>query len=234
MIKGFSLVLLASLALFIPTSGAHAGFIIGNLDGNDGTGSRSLVGGRTAAMGFTMAAGSNYLLTDAILRLKIRGDGVVPTIQIWSNGGSNVPTTLLTTLTNPLIPNSSSIIADLSFAPSSPFALVGGMSYWLVASDTTNANTSVYDWLASNPGVTPTGLATHLGSLFGTQGVPSLASSPILSSYQIDATIIPSTVPEPASVGLMGLGLLGTLGQAWRRHAAARVRLAKGDPRGSR
>ena len=106
-------------------SGAHAGFLIGNLDGNDGTSSRNLVGGRTAAMGFTLAAGSDYLLTDAILRLRIRGNGVVPTIQIWSNGGSNGPATLLTTLADPPIPNASSIEGDFEFAPSSPLTLVG-------------------------------------------------------------------------------------------------------------
>jgi hypothetical protein len=157
-------------------SGAEAAYFIGNLDGNDGTDSPNLTGGRIKAMGFTLAAGNNYLLTDAILRLRIKGDGVEPTIQIWSNGGSNVPTTLLATLTDPPIPKVSSIIGDISFAPSSPLTLAGGASYWLVASDTINTSPTTYDWMASSSGITPTGLATHLGSLFGTNGISSLQS----------------------------------------------------------
>jgi hypothetical protein len=47
MTKGFSLALLAALACSTPMSGAHAAYIIGNLDGNDGTDSPNLTGGRT-------------------------------------------------------------------------------------------------------------------------------------------------------------------------------------------
>ena len=103
MTKGSLAAVLDAAATLATPSGARAGLLIGNLDGDDGTSSPDLTGGRVRAMGFTLVAVSDYILTDTILRLRIKGDGVVPTIRVRSNGGANVPTTPLAIQADPPI-----------------------------------------------------------------------------------------------------------------------------------
>ncbi len=53
------------------------------------------------------------------------------------------------------------------------------------------AGAAAYDWKASSPAETPTGLASHLGSLFDANGPPPTSNSSILCSYSVTATLVP-------------------------------------------
>jgi len=105
---------------------------------------------------------------------------------------------MLTTLDNPAF--GAVGIANYDFTPSGSFTLLANTTYWLVASGTVNGDR--YDWKASSPGVTPTGLATHAGATFGTAGLPPTGTSSILNSYALNGSL----VPTPAALALIGLG----------------------------
>ncbi len=193
-------VLGVSLLLLVFATPVRAEIIISNLDGNDGTQSADLDELRVKAMGFEMPAGLDYTLNFARLRLETFGPNVQPIVEIWDNVGG-LPSTALVRLTNPSF--ASSGIANYDFTPPSTFTLEAGTRYWLVAYGVAGGDR--YDWKGSSPGQTPTGLATHIGTLFDTNGPPPTGTSSILTSYAIDATI----VPEPAGALLLaGLGLL--------------------------
>lgn len=173
---------------------ASADIIISNLPGNDGSQTAGINGGsRTKGMGFTMPAGTDYFLDNVIARLDITALGVIPVFEVFSDS-SGSPGVLLTTLNNPAFPSLG--IANFSFTPSGSFTLVGGRSYWIIAS---SAN-QVYDWKTSSPFQTPTGIATHLGATFG-QYVPMTTSS-FLTSYEINGTV----VPAPGAMAILSLG----------------------------
>lgn len=191
--------------LLAVASTASAGVIISNLNGNDGTQSAGIDDVRNKGMGFSMAAGSDYSLDFVTLRLDITGTpgDVDPIVQIWSDVGGS-PGAALTTLADPMF--SATGINNYAFTTTGPFTLLADTTYWLVVSGA--VGTSGFDWKASSPAVTPTGIATHFGSKFDTNGPPPTNDSSILNSYSINATEI-AGVPVPGSVALLGIGLAG-------------------------
>ncbi len=153
--------------------------IISNHPGNDGTQSAAINDfSRTKGLGFEMPIGSDQSLVAVTMRLDITAVDVIPLVEIYSDGGG-VPGTMLTTLENPA--SFSLGIDDYAFTPSESFTLVGGETYWIVASSAFGT----YDWKASSPAETPTGLATHVGATFG--AYPPVTSSSILNTYFIEA-----------------------------------------------
>ncbi len=183
-------------ALVIGVAGgvASADPVISNLPGNDLTQTAGINGTtRTKGMGFAMPAGTDYFLDDVVARLNITDLTVRPVFEVFSDAGGS-PGAWLTTLANPAI--TSLGIANYSFTPSGSFTLVGGTSYWIIAS---SAN-ATYDWKANSPSITPTGIATHIGATFGSY-VPSSPSS-ILVSYQINGTV----VPAPGAFAVLSFG----------------------------
>lgn len=176
---------------------ASADVLITNLPGNDGSQSAALQGGRIKAMGFTMPAGQDYFLDSADVRLNVTGPGVDPLVRIFDDAGG-VPVSELAELQDPAL---SVGIDTYSFTPSSPFILEAGQTYWLVVY---NAGGDGLDWKASSPGETPTGLASHAGSLFSTTSGPNppTGTSSILTSYAIQGTV----VPAPAALSMLALG----------------------------
>ena len=159
--------------------------LISNLDGNDATQSADLDELRVKGMGFTMPAGDDYFLQYATLRLETFGAGVAPIVELWTSVGG-LPGAPIETLTNPTF--ASSGIANYDFT-SSGTTLTAGESYWLVAYGVAGADR--YDWKASSPAQTPTGLAIHLGALFDADGPPPTTTSSILCSYSVSAIIVP-------------------------------------------
>ncbi|MEQ8844362.1 MAG: choice-of-anchor R domain-containing protein [Phycisphaerales bacterium] len=173
-------VLVAAAAAFTVSAVAMAEVIISNHPGNDGTQSAGINdSSRTKGMGFEMSGGSDMTLDGVTLRLDITSVDVAPVIEIYSDGGG-VPGALLTTLVNPS--TFSPGIGDYIFTPDGSFTLVGGETYWIVASSAAGT----YDWKASSPAETPTGTATHVGATFG--AYPPAVSSSILNTYFVEAS----------------------------------------------
>lgn len=184
----------ATLALAIVAGQASADVIISNHPGNDGSQTAGINNSsRTKGMGFAMPAGDGYYLDSVVLRLNITDLSVQPKIEIFSHSGG--PGSSLIVLDNPTINTLG--IGDYTFTPPSQFVLDASTSYWIVAS---SANSATYDWKASSPSQTPTGVATHIGATFG--AYPPRSSSSILTTYYINAT----PVPTPAAGALLALG----------------------------
>jgi len=173
-------------AAVIPS--AQATELISNLDGNDGSQSAALSELRNKGMGFTMP-GEQYRLDSATLRLATSGPNTVPIVEIWNDVGG-VPGAPLVTLINPTF--AASGIANYDFIPPGNFDLSPNTTYWLVAYG--QAGADPYDWKASSPSVTPTGLATHAGAKFDTNGAPPTTNSSILCSYAVNGTTGPVSV----------------------------------------
>ena len=159
--------------------------LISNLDGNDATQSAGLNDLRNKGMGFTMPAGDDYILDYVTLRLETFSSGVAPIVELWTSAGG-LPGTAVETLTNPTFAPSGIVNYDFT---SSGSTLTAGESYWLVAYGVAGAPT--YDWKASSPPQTPTGIATYLGALFDTNGPPPTTSSSIVCSFSVTATLVP-------------------------------------------
>ena len=159
--------------------------LISNLPGNDATQSADLDELRNKGMGFTMPAGQDYLLDYVTLRLETFGAGVAPIVELWTSVGG-LPGSPIETLTNPAF--AASGIAEYDFT-SSGSTLTAGASYWVVAYGVAGA--AIYNWKASSPAQTPTGIATHLGALFDTNGPPPTTTSSIVCSFSVTGTLVP-------------------------------------------
>jgi len=159
--------------------------LISNLDGNDGTQTGIINDTRNKGMGFTMPAGQDYILDHVTMRLNIPASGVAPIVELWSDSGGQ-PGAVIETLTNPTF--GATGIANYDFT-SSGSTLTAGASYWIVAYGPAGAEP--YDWKASSPPQAPSGLATHLGSRWDSDGPPPTNSSSILCSYSVTATLVP-------------------------------------------
>lgn len=169
---------------------AQAIELISNLPGNDGSQSASLGTLRNKGMGFTMPDDA-YSLVGVTLRLETYGANTVPIVEIWSDVGG-VPGVSLITLINPSFAPSG--IANYDFAPSAPLTLLANTTYWIVAYG--QAGATPYDWKASSPAVTPTGLATHAGATWGTGGPPPTGTSSIVCSYAVNGEGVVSIESE--------------------------------------
>ncbi len=180
--------------------------LIGNMpQANDDAISANLTVLRKKAMGFT-TDNQAYLLERVDTRLFASTSATTPVLQVWSSmaGGpaGEMPGTMLEELGTQL-----TIQAGIStvFFLGGSLQLAPNTTYWLVMG--TPAVSDSYDWRGSLPAITPTGFATHFGSLFTANGGSSWTNSSTLNSYMIEATV----VPEPATLVVLGLSLLGVL-----------------------
>lgn len=183
---------------------ASADVIIGNYPfANDLTQSAALSDLRIKAMSFTMPAGPGYTLDSVIFRFGNYDPGDVVVAEIRDDPGTGNPgTNVLATLNVPAGIGSANM--DYVATPAAAFTLAGGVTYWLYVGGVAGGGT--FDWKASSPGITPTGVATFGLSRFTTNGGTTWSSSSILNTFEINGTLVP-TPGALALVGLAGLAV---------------------------
>ena len=206
-------VMLGAAALLIGFAGpSEAAVIFDNENGSTGGG--YIVGqypgsSNDYAIGFsfTAPAGSNPKLAGGSYVASFStGPANDVTLSLYGSVGG-LPGTLVEAwdINNVLGQNS----APIPFASVSHPTLVGGETYWLVASMVDPTSTSVW-WTPSGPGNGAVEAVSINGGAFYLSTLPSDYS---LGAFEI------SSVPEPSTWAMMLLGLLG-LGFAGIRRAA--------------
>ncbi|MGH9444403.1 MAG: choice-of-anchor R domain-containing protein [Terriglobia bacterium] len=193
-------------------SAAHASTIFTNLSTPGGTFNTSTAfnvtgtgwGGRADAMPFT--AGATADLTDAILALGHDiGSNDAITVDLESDGSDGLPGAILATLTQQgAIPSAGSPgLVTFDCSASCPL-LNDGTTYWLVAAET---NPSTYQsWFFSTNSDTGAYAGNSSASATGPWSAATTTSD---AAFEIDGT--PAAAPEPSSVVLLGVVLLGFL-----------------------
>jgi hypothetical protein len=199
-ITGIRLLIAAAAAAF--TTSASAVTLISNMPGNDATQTAGVSTLRGKGMAFTTAAGTPYIINSVDVRLNVPTPATMnPILQLFSDTGANLPGTALHTFTDPVFTTPG--INTYTFTGN--FLMSASTKYWLVMF--AEAGSSTFDWKASSPAQTPTGIATHSGSLFTTNSGSTWTVSTTLTSYSIQAT----AVPEPATMAALAIGMAAVI-----------------------
>lgn len=197
----------AIAAVYLVTRFVSAAVIIGNYpQANDNTFSTiaATSGNLSKAAGFTLPSGTNYTLDSIILRLDVTNASSSVTFSLFGDVDGNPGGLPLLSFTTQTL---TAGISDYTLLPSASFTLQTLNTYWIAATGISPSIDGV-TWLASNPGVTPNGIATSAGFRSDSSGTyPPARSSTIQNTYQVSGTI----VPEPSSVALALLTSTGML-----------------------
>ena len=183
-------------------SAASADVIIGNYPfTNDLTQSVALNNLRQKAISFTMPAGPGYTVDSVTLRLGNYDPGDRVICQIRDDNAGVPGAGVVGSIVMP--PGLGAANMDYTGTPAAATTLAGGTTYWIFVGGVAGLS---FDWKASSPGIIPTGAATYGLNRFTSNGGTSWTASSIISTFQIDGTLIPA----PASLGLLAVaGLVG-------------------------
>lgn len=207
---------LAISALALSATAARAGVVFSN-DFEDPAGfTLNITSTNSYATGFTTGATASFLdLTGVKLSLKSSSTSSIPVVSIFSNGGGNVPGTLLATLSGP-----ASITNTLS---AQDFLFTGGLSlspntnYWVVLS-ATGAGSS-YQWEFANSAPDQQNLSGY-AAIGGRRKVGAGSwttnASAALGMIEVQA------VPEPSTLILAGIGVAGAVAVDTKRRRRRR------------
>jgi hypothetical protein len=212
-IRIFSVLSTAALALFFVASATEmrADTVFTNFGpsqtyvGNSWWDVGGLPGTSGQVDAFSFSPSTTATVTGADLALAIVAGSTSPlTVYIESNNGGT-PGAILDTLTQsgsiPIYPTT----AVVNFACSgSCSTLDAGSTYWIVAQQTDPANTA--GWMYSF-GDSGTWYYNDANSATGPWTAATMGNN--FSAFDVTGTPGTSPVPEPASVALLGLGLVG-------------------------
>ncbi len=160
-------------------------------------------GGDDEVIGEQFVAGETATLTDALLPLAVFASSPsTPSLAVYIESEvSGAPGAILDTLTGTI----GSSLSLVEFTCSTCSTLTAGTKYFLVAQDTVAGSTAV--WAFANGQTGPSSF-NDIGSATGPWQEGTLG---FISGFQVDGEVN-GTVPEPSSVFLLGMGLLGILG----------------------
>ncbi|MCC5823687.1 MAG: hypothetical protein LAT64_10860 [Phycisphaerales bacterium] len=166
---------------------------------NDGTQSAALGELRQKSFRFTMGADS---LGAGDLMLRLRNfeatDQVI--VELRDFTGSNLAPGTNTLLNFNAPTGGGADIADYLFTPDGSFTLQANATYWLVVSG--GAGTS-FDWMASSPGIAPTGLATFGSTSFTTNAGGTWTNSGIINTFEFRVIPTPGVLAMAGAAGLI-------------------------------
>ena len=153
---------------------------------------------RIKALAFTLP-GDAYTLDSVVLRLRLDNFDrplTAPILQLLNDSGNPaIPgSTVLSTFSTPTLVGG---INNFTFTPTGPFTLLADAKYWLALSSALDFDTSGLNWLASNPPVTPTGVATLSGNRFTSDGGANWGASTTVNSFTINGTLATARRPSP-------------------------------------
>ncbi len=180
--RGFCFIVL--VAACAATSPVWAEPTLGNMPpSNDAVQTAGINDFRWKAYRFEMGADS-LVAGNLILRLRdydVAGEAIV---ELRDSNTDIVPgSTVLMTFAAP--PPGGASIDDYTFVLQDHFLLEAGTTYWIVVVGVPGPG---FDWLASDPGIVPTGLATYLSTSWGFAG--TWQASEVLTSFVFERKAI--------------------------------------------